>query len=245
MAVTTIPRPDVSVRLARFGRVVRITHWATAVLMLLLMATGAALYVPSLATWVGRREIVRNVHVWCGLLVPLPVLIGLAVSPTGLRRDFRRLARWDRLDIRWLRSLGRDRTAPPGKFNAGQKAFASFAGAAGLAMLGTGALMRWHEPFPLSWRTGATFVHDLTALALVVAVLGHIVKAVADPVALGSMFSGWVPASWAREHRPRWYAEFLAAGELSGERGPSPPPRIGPPPPRAGDARATGEINPD
>ena len=48
-------------------------------------------------------------------------------------------------------------------------------------MLGTGIIMRWFEPFPLDWRTGATFVHDWFAIGLFVAVLGHIGLALADP----------------------------------------------------------------
>jgi formate dehydrogenase subunit gamma len=46
--------------------------------------------------------------------------------------------------------------------------------------------MRWFRHFPLAWRQGATFVHDWTFLALVVAVTGHIALAVADRDAVGS-----------------------------------------------------------
>lgn len=55
---------------------------------------------------------------------------------------------------------------------------------AGVAMLMTGSVMRWFEPFPLDWRTGATFVHDWLALVLAVVVAGHVVLALADPAAL-------------------------------------------------------------
>ena len=44
-------------------------------------------------------------------------------------------------------------------------------------MLATGAIMRWFEPFPIDWRTGATFVHDWFALGVWIAVLGHILFA--------------------------------------------------------------------
>ena len=60
-------------------------------------------------------------------------------------------------------------------------------------MLATGSIMRWFKPFPLSWRTGATFVHDWVFLALLVVVIGHIGKALADPTALKGMISGRVP----------------------------------------------------
>ena len=79
-------------------------------------------------------------------------------------------------------------------------------------MLGTGIIMRWFEPFPLDWRTGATFVHDWFAIGLFFAVLGHIVLACADPDALRGITRGWVSATWARTKRPRWYAESKESG---------------------------------
>ena len=57
-------------------------------------------------------------------------------------------------------------------------------------MLATGLVLRFFSPFPLSWRTGATFVHDWTALALGLAVTGHVWLALADPDALRGMVSG-------------------------------------------------------
>lgn len=196
----------------RFSHVERAVHWSTGALILALIATAIVLYVPSVSERVGRRASVRDIHVWSGVLLPLPVLLGL--SSARLRRDLRRLARWDPLDLRWVRSLGRDPSAPPGKFNAGQKLFAAFIGAAGVSMLVTGAIMKWHDPFPLAWRTGSTLVHDVLAFLIVVAVGGHIVKALAEPTALRSMFRGWVPAAWAQHARPRWHAELDRAGLL-------------------------------
>ena len=122
----------------------------------------------------------------------------------------RRLARWSRDDRRWLLSLGRRGRATLGKFNAGQKANAIFVLGTIPVMLATGAIMRWFDPFPLSWRTGATFVHDWTALFLLVVVIGHIGKALLEPVALRAMVRGTVPATHAERHHPRWWAELEA-----------------------------------
>ncbi len=56
-------------------------------------------------------------------------------------------------------------------------------------------------------RTGATFVHDWLALAVLVVVLGHIYMALNDPTARLGMRTGSVPLTWAvREHR-EWAAE--------------------------------------
>ncbi len=151
----------------------------------------------------------KDIHVIAGLLLPLPLLIAYA-GPwrAGLRRDVRRLARWSVDDHRWLRSLGRRGRDRLGKFNAGQKLNAIFVAACIPLMLATGGIMRWFKPFPLDWRTGATFVHDWVAILLLVVVVGHVLKALAEPVALRAMRRGWVSAGHVQRHHPRWWYEI-------------------------------------
>ena len=195
----------------RFDRVERLLHWTTAVLFLTLLATGMTLYIGSLAALVGRRVLVKDIHVISGLLLPVPLLLAYAGRwREHLRRDVRRLARWSIDDRRWLLSLGRRGRATLGKFNAGQKLNAAFVLGCIPVMLATGAVMRWFDPFPLAWRTGATFVHDWTALVLLVVVVGHVLKALADPTALRAMVRGTVPADHVERHHPRWWAELQA-----------------------------------
>ena len=106
-----------------------------------------------------------------------------------MRADLSRFNRWTPDDRRWLRlsfSPGPERKAGRldlsiGKFNAGQKLNAVFVGAAIVVMLATGVVMHWFSPWPLSWRTGATFVHQWLAIAVVVVVLGHITYALTKP----------------------------------------------------------------
>ena len=123
------------------------------------------------------------------------------------RADVRRLNRWNDDDRRWLRTLGRDIKVRLGKFNPGQKLNAAFTAGAIPVMLATGLIMRFPNQWPLSWRTGATFVHDWMFLALAVTITGHILFALNDPLALRSMVRGRIPASWARRHAPRWLEE--------------------------------------
>ena len=183
-------------------------HWATAALAGICIATAAALYLPSLAGVVGRRAVVKDVHVLCGLALPLPfVLVRFGPWGHGLRDDVRRLDRFDAHDRRWLRSLGRDPFVENGKFNAGQKLNAAFTLGAVLLLLATGSVMRWFGPFPLTWRTGATFVHDWTAFVLVLVLVGHVAKALGDREALGAMARGPVSRRWAVRKAPRWLGE--------------------------------------
>ena len=203
--------PVVEPDLVRFDRVERVVHWSTATLFAILMLTGAALYAGPLSTIIGRRILVRDLHVAAGLALPIPLLVGIAGRWGGaLRRDLSRLNRWLHDDRVWLRRRTRP-SARLGKFNPGQKLNATFLGAAIVLMLGTGSIMKWFSPFPLSWRTGATFVHDWTALGIWLAVGGHILFALRDPEALGAMRHGTINARWARRERPRWHEELDAA----------------------------------
>jgi formate dehydrogenase subunit gamma len=212
MAATTSPRVDRR-RLVRFDVAERVLHWVNAVLFLTLLATASILYVGPLSAAVGRRELVRQVHVWSGLALPVPLLVAVAGRwGKRLRQDISRLNRWTADDRRWLRSVGRDPYVRLGKFNPGQKLNAAFTAGAIVVMLGTGSVMNWFHYFPVDWRTGATFVHDWLAVAIFVVVVGHIGTALADPDALGGMLRGSIDARWAKERRPRWYEEVERGG---------------------------------
>lgn len=208
MSVTTAA---VARRIPRFDRVERVVHWANATLFLVLLATGGSLYFEPLSTIVGHRHTVKTIHVYSGLLLPLPVLVGVLL-PRGrlLREDISRFNRWTVDDRRWW-SRRKRAGVKLGKFNPGQKLNAIFVGAAIVLMLGTGSIMRWFGPFPDSIRTGATFVHDWVFITLVVVIIGHIMFAFGDGDSLRSMVRGWVPEQWARRERPRWWAEVVSA----------------------------------
>ncbi|MFI6036519.1 cytochrome b/b6 domain-containing protein [Streptomyces sp. NPDC051315] len=190
----------------RFSRAERWVHRTTALLMGVCVVTAAFLYVPELARLVGRRELVVRVHEWAGLVLPVPVLAGLASR--AFRADLGHLNRFGPHDRRWLRAvLRRDRrreSRPAGKFNAGQKIYAAWIAGATLVMLGTGLLMWFTHLTPIVWRTSATFVHDWLALTIGVVLAGHIGMALGDPEARRGMRTGSVSREWARREHPLW-----------------------------------------
>ncbi len=189
----------------RFTRAERALHWATAAAVLTAAITGLILYVGPLTALVGRRNLVKDVHVVAGLAMPVPLVLAYAGRwRAAVRADVRRLGRWTRADRRWLWSRGREARDQVGKFNAGQKANAAFVVGMIPVMVATGAIMRWYEPFDLRYRTGATFVHDWTAIVTWVVVTGHIAFALADRGSLRGMLTGWVSRSWAAYHHPLW-----------------------------------------
>jgi formate dehydrogenase subunit gamma len=206
--VATTRRVAAEPPILRFDVRTRLLHWVNATLFGTLMLTGAALYAGPISQIVGSRELVRTVHVYTGLALPIPIIVAvLGRRGARVRADLGRLNRWDPGDAHWFRR--RDRAGVRlGKFNPGQKLNAAFIAGAGLVMLATGSIMHWFAAFPLDWRTGATFVHDWFALGIWIAVIGHILFALRDGDALEAMMvNGRVPAWWAYRKAPRWYDE--------------------------------------
>lgn len=90
-------------RLDRFALPVRLVHQTTAVLFVVCVAAAACLYIGPLAEAVGRRPLVATVHQWAGVLLPLPLVVGLLSR--ALRADLRRIDRFTDADRRWLRRV--------------------------------------------------------------------------------------------------------------------------------------------
>lgn len=207
---TMPPRPDgpaapapARPRVPRFTPAEHRVHRATATLMAVCVLTAGCLYLPFLAELVGRRALLVTVHEWSGILLPVPLLLGL--GSRALRADLTRLNRYGPHDRQWLRAALRRRGGrPAGKFNAGQKLYAAWIAGAVLVMLGTGLLMWFTDLAPLVWRTGATFVHDWLALAVVLVIAGHVWKAFGDPESRRGLRTGSVDAQWARREHPLW-----------------------------------------
>ncbi|MGI8983737.1 MAG: cytochrome b/b6 domain-containing protein [Acidimicrobiales bacterium] len=216
-------------RLQRFDGAEMALHWVNAGLFAVLIATAAVLYIGQLSALVGRRELVRYLHVVTGLALPFPILAArFGPWRRPFRSDVAALARFDDDDRRWLRSVGRAKGVRMGKFHPGQKLNAAFTLGAVVVMLATGSVMHWFRFFPIDWRTGATFVHDWLALVLAIVIAGHLRMALADPDARRGMRQGWVPTIWARRHRPKWYEEMTGRSAGPGPAGA--PGRPGPPP---------------
>jgi formate dehydrogenase subunit gamma len=197
---------DPNALVPRFTRAERLVHRTTGLLMGSCLLTAFALYYGPVSLAVGHRHTVELVHVWAGYALPVPMLLGLASA--AYRSDLGLLNRFSSEDWRWLRSGSRrDGTFGVGKFNAGQKLNASLTAGSVLVLVGTGTLMFWTGLARLSWRTGATFVHDWFALGLGLLVLGHIWFAISDPEARAGMRTGRVPRRWAEREHPVWAAE--------------------------------------
>src|SRR3954452_15626920 len=191
-------------RLARFSRTERTVHWVHASAFLILLATGLALYLPSLSELVGRRPLLKSIHVYRAVawLVAL-VLVILVGDRRSLRATLREIDLFDRDDRDWLRR----RHPPQGRLNAGQKVNAILTAVFAVLFAVTGVLL-WYGERNTRFRFAQTIlIHDWLTYISFFLFMGHLYLSVIHPKtrhALTGMTRGWVYEDWAREHHAKW-----------------------------------------
>jgi len=197
-------------RLRRFTRTERAVHWVHAAAFLVLLASGLALYLPSLAELVGRRPLLKTVHVYTAVawIVAL-VLIVVAGDRRSLRQTMREIDVWDRDDRDWLKRRGN----PQGRLNAGQKLNAIVTASFAVLFAVTGVLL-WYGERNTRFRFADTIlIHDWLMYVSFFLFIGHLYLSLIHPTtrhALNGMTRGWVDERWALEHHRKW-AEAAAA----------------------------------
>ena len=188
----------------RFSRTERAVHWVHASAFFVLLGSGLVLYLPSLAAEVGRRPLVKDVHVLTALAWAVALLAVVALGDRrGLRATARELDVFDADDRRWLAG----RPAPQGRFNAGQKLNAALTAAFASLFAVSGALL-WLGERDTRFRFDSTIVlHDVLTYVSVALLAGHLYLAVIHPTtrhALRGITVGSVREDWAREHHAKW-----------------------------------------
>lgn len=188
----------------RFSRTERAVHWVHASAFLVLLGSGLVLYLPSLAAEIGRRPLVKDVHLFTALAWAVALVSVVVVGDRrGLRATARELDVFDADDRRWLHG----RRAPQGRFNAGQKLNAALTAAFALLLAVSGVLL-WLGERDTRFRFDSTIVlHDVVAYLSVALLAGHLYLAVIHPTtrhALRGMTVGTVREDWAREHHAKW-----------------------------------------
>jgi len=200
--MATAPR-----RLARFTRTERAVHWVHATAFVILLGSGLCLYLPSLAEAVGRRPLVKGIHIYTAVAWAVAlVLIVVAGDRRSLARAAREIDRFDADDRAWLRR----RPAPQGRLNAGQKLNAVITAAFAILFVVTGFLLWYGERDTRFRLAGTLLVHDWLMYVSFLLFLGHLFLTLVYPKtrhSLNGMTHGWVEEDWAREHHRKWVEE--------------------------------------
>jgi formate dehydrogenase subunit gamma len=202
--------------LRRFTRAERALHWTHALAFFVLFASGLALYLPQLIALVGRRPLVKEIHLYTAIawLAALAAIVVLG-DRRSLRATLRELDFFDGDDRRWL--VGK--RVPQGRFNAGQKLNFWFTCAFAVLFAVSGFLL-WYGERDTRFRFASTLLlHDGLMYVSLGLLVGHLYLALIHPAtrhALRGITVGSVSEQWAHAHHPKWAEQ--AARERAGSR---------------------------
>jgi formate dehydrogenase subunit gamma len=199
-------------RLARFSGTERALHWVHASAFLVLLASGLCLYLPSLAEAVGRRPLLKDIHVYTALAwIAALALVVLAGDRRRLLATAREIDAFDADDLAWLRRRG----APQGRFNAGQKINAIVTAALAVLFTVTGFFLWYGERNHAFRLQNALLVHDWLMYVSFLLLLGHLYLSLVHPTtrhSLSGITRGWVKEDWALRHHRKWAEQLRTRG---------------------------------
>lgn len=200
-------------RLPRFSRTERALHWVHASAFLVLLASGLCLYLPSLAQLVGRRPLLKDIHVYTALAwLAALALVVLAGDRRRLLATAQEIDSFDADDLAWLRR----RPAPQGRFNAGQKINVIVTAALAVLFAVTGFLLWYGERNHAFRLQNALLVHDWLMYIAFVLLLGHLYLSLihrSTRHSLSAITRGWVSEDWALRHHRKWVEQLRQGGE--------------------------------
>ena len=175
-----------------------------------MLATGLVLYIPAWASWFGRRNLVKNVHLATAVVWVIAIATVIVVgNRKALANTWRHAETIDGDDRRWLRG-GK---APQGRLNAGQKVNTIVTVAFALLFALTGFLLWLGERDHRFLFAGTGALHDLLTFISIAILVGHLYLALIHPStrpALRGMVKGDVDLDWAERHHTKWVAEVQA-----------------------------------
>jgi formate dehydrogenase subunit gamma len=204
-------------RLPRFTRTERAVHWLYASAFLVLLGSGLCLYLPSLAELVGRRPLLKTIHIYTALACLAGLILVVAVGDrSSLRTTAHELDVWDRDDRAWFRH----RNTPQGRLNAGQKLNAIVTASFAVLFAVTGFLL-WYGERDTRFRFADTIlIHDWLMYISFFLLLGHLYLSLVHPRtrhALVGITRGWVDEEWALQHHRKWVEQQRATTARAAE----------------------------
>jgi formate dehydrogenase subunit gamma len=205
-------------KILRFKAFERFSHWLTAVSFVILGLTGlnitfgkiALLPVIGPEAFSDISQVAKYVHNF----VSFSFVAGLLLIIVIFFKDNIP----EKVDLEWLKQGGgfiKNKHAPAGRFNPGEKAVYWLSLFAGIAVSVSGLLLLF--PFYGTNIAGmqiAQVVHAVVAVLFVALILAHIyIGTLGMEGAFEAMGSGEVDLNWAKEHHDLWLARQLASEE--------------------------------
>ena len=208
----------------RYPGRVRVNHWVTAISLILLTLSGAALFHPALfflSGLFGGGSNTRALHPWIGvvLLASFAILFIQMV-----KYNF-----WTKVDTVWMRHIGdvmsgHEENLPEiGKYNGAQKIVFWLMTLLILVLFGTG-IMIWYEYFGASFtieqQRFGHIIHALAAVAMLLVVIVHIYAGFYVRGTMSAMTEGKVTGGWAFRHHRLWLRQEAREGVIDERQAP-------------------------
>jgi formate dehydrogenase subunit gamma len=201
-------------RLQRFGRTERTLHWVHATAFCVLLGSGLCMYLPSLAEVVGRRPLLKTIHLYTALAWAIAIVLVVALGNRGrLLATLREVEYFDADDGLWL--LGR--RTPQGRLNAGQKLNTIVTAVFAILFAISGFFLWYGERDTTFQNPNALLLHDWLTYAALILFVGHLYLTLILPKtrhSLSGMTRGWVREDWAMRHHPKW-VDAIDAGPVA------------------------------
>ena len=202
---------EIAGEIVRHRRASRWIHWSVAVTFFLALITGMPIWMPIfrwMAALVGGLEPARVIHPYVSSLFFILSVVQFFHWLGDMRSGKDEKGSWSpREMMRYMRWEDQPATEG-GKYNPGQKFFFWAVSLGAVGFLLSGLIMWFPLAFPPIIRELAILVHDVTFIAFLIAIIGHIyLGTAAEPGTFRSMTRGTVTRSWARLHHPGWFRE--------------------------------------
>jgi formate dehydrogenase subunit gamma len=214
-------------KIVRFKAFERFSHWLTAVSFVILGLTGLnitfgkILLLPVIGpgAFSGVSEAAKYAHNFTSFsFVAGLILIIVIFFKDNIP---------EKVDLEWLKQGGgfiKNKHAPAGRFNPGEKAVYWLSVAAGVVVSVSGFVLLF--PFfgtDIADMQIAQGVHAIFAVLFVALILGHIyIGTLGMEGAFEAMSTGEVDLNWAKEHHDIWLARKLASEDRQGQASATP-----------------------
>jgi formate dehydrogenase subunit gamma len=208
-------------KIVRFQSFERFSHWLTAASFVVLGLTGLNITFGKIVllplvgpdTFSEISQAAKYVHNFTGF----SFIVGLVLITVIFFRD----NLFEKVDLEWIGQGGgfiKNKHAPAGRFNLGEKLVYWLSVAAGIAVSLSGILLLF--PFYgtdiVEMQLGQV-VHAIVALLFVALILGHIyIGTIGMEGAFEAMGTGEVDFNWAKEHHDLWLAQQLRKEQEAG-----------------------------
>jgi formate dehydrogenase subunit gamma len=214
-------------KIVRFKAFERFSHWLTAVSFVILGLTGLnvtfgkILLLPVMGpdAFSSLSESAKYAHNFTSFAFVAGLVL---ITATFFKDNIP-----EQVDLDWLKQGGgfiKNKHAPAGRFNLGEKVVYWLSLAAGLVVSVSGFVLLF--PFfgtNIADMQIAQAVHAIVAVLFIALILGHIyIGTLGMEGAFEAMGTGEVDLNWAKEHHDVWLARMLASEDRRGQASATP-----------------------